>query len=85
MRWSEADGGGRYVRVADGRVARLNATAAEVMDECADGTAADALARIAELHPARPRPGLERDVLDTVRGLRARGILAPAGPVSRPA
>jgi MoaA/NifB/PqqE/SkfB family radical SAM enzyme len=82
VRWSEADSGGRYVRVADGRVARLNATAALVMDECADGTAADALARIAELHPARPRPGLERDVLDTVRGLRARGILAPAGPVS---
>ena len=78
VRWSEADGGSRYVRIAKGNVARLNATAAIVMDGCAGGTPAEALSRIAAAHPNRPQAELRRDIVATARRLAARGILAPA-------
>jgi MoaA/NifB/PqqE/SkfB family radical SAM enzyme len=78
VRWSEADGGSRYVRITKGNVARLNATAATVMDGCAGGTPADALARILAAHPSRPQADVGPDVVATARRLCARGILAPA-------
>lgn len=83
VRWSEADRGSRYVRIAKGKVARLNATAAAVMDGCADGTPAEALSRIAAAHPSRPQPELRRDIVATARRLAARGILAPAPAAAR--
>ncbi len=78
VRWSEADRGSRYVRIAKGNVAKLNATAAIVMDGCAGGTPADVLSRIAAAHPGRPEAELGLDVVATARRLAARGIIAPA-------
>jgi MoaA/NifB/PqqE/SkfB family radical SAM enzyme len=83
---AEADGE-RYVRVVDaGRVLRLNATAADVMDACDGGTTADAVARVAARYPGEPAGRLEVDVLGAVRDLEGRGLLRPAlAPVGPPA
>jgi MoaA/NifB/PqqE/SkfB family radical SAM enzyme len=87
-------GGGRYVRVVDaGRVLRLNPTAADVMDACDGGTAADVLARLSARYPAQPPARLELDALGAVRDLQRRGLVRPAlapaggepGPGAEPA
>ncbi len=83
VRWSEAGSGTRYVRVTNGNVARLNATAAIVMDACADGTPSDAIPRIAAGHAGAPPPDLDRDVVGAVRQLIARGIVTPAATPAR--
>jgi hypothetical protein len=78
MRAVEEAGGGLYVRVLDGgRVFRLNAQAALVLDACTVGTLADAAraleARFPGLDPARALD----DVLMCIRMLEARGALVP--------
>jgi len=78
MRAVEEVGGGLYVRVLEGgRVFRLNAQAALVLDACTAGTLADAglalEARFPGLDPARALD----DVLMCIRMLEARGALVP--------
>jgi hypothetical protein len=78
MRAVEEAGGGLYVRVLEGgRVFRLNAQAALVLDACTAGTLADAglalEARFPGLDPARALD----DVLMCIRMLEARGALVP--------
>ena len=71
--------GGRYVHlVGTGRICRLNATAAAVLDACDDGTPADAVAALADRHPAVELERLRTDVLAATRWLAARGVLVPA-------
>jgi len=76
VRTVEDADGGRFVRVlADGRMCRLNRTAARVMDACGGGSPADAVTAL------RRQPGAGdpvRDVVDAVRDLVARGILVPS-------
>jgi MoaA/NifB/PqqE/SkfB family radical SAM enzyme len=80
VRFAPLEGDERYVRTADGKMVRLNRTAAMVMDACDGGTPADALARIASgsWSVRLDRAELERQVLDAVRRLVSRGILRPA-------
>ena len=83
VRAVEEPGGGMYVRVVDrGRIFRLNAQAALVLDACTDGTLADAArsleARFPGLDPARALD----DVLLCVRKLEARRLLVPYESVS---
>jgi hypothetical protein len=75
---AETDGG-RYVRVVDaGRVLRLNATAAEVMDACDGGTTGDVIGRLSSRYPAVARRRLEDDALAALRDLQGRGVVRPA-------
>jgi hypothetical protein len=48
------------------------------MDSCADGTPADALARMTERYNGSTPPAIQRDIVGIVRQLRARKILEPA-------
>ena len=67
--------GGRYVHlVGTGRICRLNATAAAVMDACGGGTPGDAVAALADRHPAVELERLRTDVLAATRWLAARGL-----------
>jgi Fe-coproporphyrin III synthase len=73
----DADGG-RFVRVlADGRMCRLNRTAARVMDVCRSGAPLDAVAELSREQGARDDL-VPRHVLTTVRDLVDRGILVPS-------
>jgi MoaA/NifB/PqqE/SkfB family radical SAM enzyme len=70
--------GGRYVRVLDGgRVFRLNAQAALVLDACTTGTIADAARALEERFPGLDPARALDDVLACVRTLAARGALVP--------
>jgi MoaA/NifB/PqqE/SkfB family radical SAM enzyme len=85
VRWDGVSNEDRLVRVLSTReVHRLNRTAAAVMDACADGTPADAVERLLELHPGADRQALERDVLAAVRLMVARRIVVPAARVPAP-
>ncbi len=75
-------GGGpdeHYVRQPEsGRVVRLNASAAAMLHELADGTGADAVESLSERWAGVDRSRLEADVLATGRSLVQEGILVPA-------
>jgi MoaA/NifB/PqqE/SkfB family radical SAM enzyme len=72
-------GSERHVRrLEGGDVVRLNGTGGLVMDALADGTAADAVERLAARHPDVDRSRLERDALGLVRSLVARRVVIPA-------
>ncbi len=75
VRASDGGGTGRHVRVAGSGVARLNSTAAVVMDACAGGTPQEAAQRLAERHPDVPRDELERAAIGAARSLAGRRIL----------
>jgi Fe-coproporphyrin III synthase len=69
--------GGRYVRVVrDGRVCRLNRTAARVLDACAGGTLGETIDALARA-PGGESGSVERDVLATIHLLSERGVLQP--------
>ncbi len=74
-------GGGpheHFVRQADsGRVVRLNATAATMLQELDGHTPSEAVARLAERYAGIERSRLEADVLTTGRSLVGEGILVP--------
>jgi MoaA/NifB/PqqE/SkfB family radical SAM enzyme len=79
VRSSDAGAGNRFVSVlGSGVMTRLNASAATVMQACADGTPADAIAALGERHPDVPREQLAADVTAAVRLLVARGVIVPA-------
>jgi hypothetical protein len=75
-------GGGpdeHYVRqVESGRVVKLNATAAMMLQELTESTPAEAVSRLAERYEGVERSQLEADVLATGRSLVGEGILVPA-------
>ena len=73
--------GDRHVRVADGRVSRLNGTAALLADTLADRSPAEAVDHLAGQFADVDRERLEGDVLATSRALSRRGILVPSGAV----
>jgi MoaA/NifB/PqqE/SkfB family radical SAM enzyme len=83
VRAVEEPGGGAYVRVVEsGRVVRLNAQAALVLDACSDGTLGDAARALETRFPGlEPARALD-DVLTCVRKLEARGALVPYDSVS---
>jgi PqqA peptide cyclase len=69
---------GRYVRVLDnGRVFRLNAPAALVLDACTVGTISDAARVLEERFPGLDPARAVDDVLMCIRMLDARGALIP--------
>jgi MoaA/NifB/PqqE/SkfB family radical SAM enzyme len=79
VRWSDDGTGRRWVRIRSERQACiLNPTATRVMDACADGAPAVAVAALAARFPSQPRERLEDDALDAVRLLLDRRIVAPA-------
>ena len=75
-------GGGpdeHYVRqVESGRVVKLNATAALMLEELSGRTAAEAVTRLSDRYEGVERERLEADVLATGRSLVDEGILVPA-------
>jgi MoaA/NifB/PqqE/SkfB family radical SAM enzyme len=80
LRSTGARDGERFVRVvADGRVCRLNGTAALILDSCDGGTPGEAVDALAARHPRVPRETLEEDVLTMVRWLLSRGVIRPSG------
>jgi MoaA/NifB/PqqE/SkfB family radical SAM enzyme len=69
----------RFVRRTDtGRVTRLNATAAAVMDALDGGAPADAVAALSLAHPAVKPSTIEDDVLAVIRTLVGQGVVFPA-------
>jgi hypothetical protein len=75
-------GGGprdHYIRaVATGEVARLNGTAALLVQALDGGTPGEAVDRLADRFAATDQARLERDVLAAGRALSRRGLLVPA-------
>jgi MoaA/NifB/PqqE/SkfB family radical SAM enzyme len=78
MRSVAEPGGGAYVRMlGSGRVFRLNAPAAVVLDACTAGTVADTARTVADRYPdVGPARALD-DVLTCIRMLEARGAILP--------
>ncbi len=87
IRWSGDGDGPRFARVrTTQRTHHLNRTASMVMDACAGGTPADAVAMLQGRFPSAGSERLVRDVVGAVRRLSAAGILATAlGPRRDPA
>ncbi len=72
--------GGRMVRrVSDGGMVRINDTGATAFDVFADGSPADAVARLRERHPDVSDTALEDDVLAIARRLTRAGVILAAG------
>lgn len=78
MRSVAEAGGGAYLRLLDsGRVFRLNAQAALVLDACTAATVADAARALEERYPVVDPARALDDVLSCIRALEARGVLVP--------
>lgn len=65
-------------RLSDGRIWRLNRSASIVFDALANGTPADAEARLSEAYPGVAAERLRADALDVTRTFARHGLALPA-------
>jgi MoaA/NifB/PqqE/SkfB family radical SAM enzyme len=83
LRWAGHTEGERVVRVVhSGRVCKLSASAALLLDHLDGASAAEAAGELAARHPRVDRARIERDTIQTVRWLLDRRVIEPAGALT---